>query len=189
VQQPGAEHDAAGLASLAPADADQPGAAVDVPGLQGDDLADAESGGVQGLEDDPVLEAARGGEEGAQLVAGGQIRQRDGDLGVGDAGGDLRGAQDVGVEVTEGSQVHLLGRRAELAGPAQVDQEGTDVVGAEVGRRLAEEDREGEHAGDVGADGLRAEVAQDEVVDKPLAKWGHVDSRWSRPSVGRGSPG
>src|SRR6516162_4418966 len=91
-----------------------------------------------------------------------------------DTGGDIVASQSDAVEEAQGAAGLAIVAHRGIAFLAQVEQVGSDVLGAEALGRAMEVASKAGDAPDVGLDRLGGEVAEGHVVDHAAAQGGHV---------------
>jgi hypothetical protein len=172
--------------TLAVANMDEAGLAVDVPHLEREDLGDAQAGAVGGHDDHAVLERLELGEQGLHVVALDDGRQLLGHSGPGHVlhlGGP---SERDGVEEAERGHVHLDGRGA--GATLVVKHEKLhDLLAAQLGGRAHEMPHEPSSAPEVALLGARRIPAELEIGRHLLVQLTHVSSPCGcrRPVVGR----
>jgi len=167
------QHDVAVFLTLSEPDVDHHPAAVDVGNPQVHHLGGAQASGVRGHQDCPVLDVGDGFEEPRNLGE----TQRDGEfpfrLGAGNVidGPVLVKGRPIEKTNCADRLVQVTPRQALLI--HQVKLVGTDLLGTEQLRRLAEVLGELRDLGNVGFLGPGREVAHPHVLDHPLPQGCH----------------
>jgi hypothetical protein len=164
-QQQGRQGHQAVLVSLGGADVQEHPLAVDVGDVQGDGFGDTPSGGVGGLQQEPVAWVGDGLEEPRHLVAAEDGGDGFGHFAVGAPGDAIGSLQGDGVEEAEcGDGVVESAPGVQL--PEEVQLVLSEVRGVELLGRLLEMLGEACHGREVGSDGWAWVVADAEVVEK-----------------------
>ena len=152
LQQRRGDRHVAVLVALAGAHMQAQAVRVDVADLQGQPLAQAQPGAVEGHEEDPVAELAHRAEQPQGLGAGQHIGQAGGARRLDDGGPGPRLVQHMAVEELQPAAVEL--DRAPGMGLQQLGEVDPQVLRAQVVRTAIEERGGAPHGTGIGIDGL-----------------------------------